>query len=566
MKHLILLLTTFLASATFGQIGILTDTPHASSALEIESSNKGLLIPRITLSTNINSPDPVSSPAVGLLIFNSGANQPVGFYYWNGSKWVSTSFSLDNWSITGNASTSVSNNFLGTADNQHFAIRTNNSERMRVESDGQVVIGDTSPNDDADLFTVEGNSTQNSAINAYSPGYGVYASAGSIGFLGMVNNDGSFGLWAENQDADGYGAMLVGSDGTAYTLNNHSAGLAASGDDGIFTIGGNASTGIGVIAGGSGVTVVSVPTEGAGGAFTGQHGVYGKSSNSSGVGVVGVGNNGSNYYTNSDGSGGAFTGYHGVYSTSTNSGSGTGVIGVGNGGSYYLNGSGSGGAFTGTSYGVAAWSLQSGGAAVYGNATGGGWAIYGQGNLGITGSKSFVIDHPLDPENKILKHYCIESPEVLNLYRGIALLDDYGVAQVELPEYFTALNINFSYNLTAIGKPAPDIFIKEEIDKNGRFTIAGGEARQKISWVVYAERNDAYLQQNPESKEVEIEKKDENKGKYLMPQLYGQPIEKGIFQSLKQDNSSPSQTHKPNQVEINSIPQPVKEGNKKIEK
>lgn len=566
MKHLILLLTTFLASATFGQIGILTDTPHASSALEIESSNKGLLIPRITLTTNINSPDPVSSPAVGLLIFNSGANQPVGFYYWNGSKWVSTSFSLDNWSITGNASTSVSNNFLGTADNQHFAIRTNNSERMRVESDGQVVIGDTSPNDDADLFTVEGNSTQNSAINAYSPGYGVYASAGSIGFLGMVNNDGSFGLWAENQDADGYGAMLVGSDGTAYTLNNHSAGLAASGDDGIFTIGGNASTGIGVIAGGSGVTVVSVPTEGAGGAFTGQHGVYGKSSNSSGVGVVGVGNNGSNYYTNSDGSGGAFTGYHGVYSTSTNSGSGTGVIGVGNGGSYYLNGSGSGGAFTGTSYGVAAWSLQSGGAAVYGNATGGGWAIYGQGNLGITGSKSFVIDHPLDPENKILKHYCIESPEVLNLYRGIALLDDYGVAQVELPEYFTALNINFSYNLTAIGKPAPDIFIKEEIDKNGRFTIAGGEARQKISWVVYAERNDAYLQQNPESKEVEIEKKDENKGKYLMPQLYGQPIEKGIFQSLKQDNSSPSQTHKPNQVEINSIPQPVKEGNKKIEK
>ena len=566
MKHLILLLTTFLASATFGQIGILTDTPHASSALEIESSNKGLLIPRITLTTNINSPDPVSSPAVGLLIFNSGANQPVGFYYWNGSKWVSTSFSLDNWSITGNASTSVSNNFLGTTDNQHFAIRTNNSERMRVESDGQVVIGDTSPNDDADLFTVEGNSTQNSAINAYSPGYGVYASAGSIGFLGMVNNDGSFGLWAENQDADGYGAMLVGSDGTAYTLNNHSAGLAASGDDGIFTIGGNASTGIGVIAGGSGVTVVSVPTEGAGGAFTGQHGVYGKSSNSSGVGVVGVGNNGSNYYTNSDGSGGAFTGYHGVYSTSTNSGSGTGVIGVGNGGSYYLNGSGSGGAFTGTSYGVAAWSLQSGGAAVYGNATGGGWAIYGQGNLGITGSKSFVIDHPLDPENKILKHYCIESPEVLNLYRGIALLDDYGVAQVELPEYFTALNINFSYNLTAIGKPAPDIFIKEEIDKNGRFTIAGGEARQKISWVVYAERNDAYLQQNPESKEVEIEKKDENKGKYLMPQLYGQPIEKGIFQSLKQDNSSPSQTHKPNQVEINSIPQPVKEGNKKTEK
>ena len=565
MKHLILLATIILASTAFAQIGILTDTPHASSALEIESSNKGLLIPRITLTTNINSPDPVSGPAVGLLIFNSGANQPVGFYYWSGSKWVSTSFSLDNWSISGNSSTSVGTNFLGTTDNQHFAIRTNNNERMRIESDGQVVIGDTSPNDDADLFTVEGNSTQNSAINAYSPGYGVYASAGSIGFLGLVNNESGFGLWAENQDEDGYGAMLVGSDGTAYTLNNHSAGIAASGDDGIFAIGGNSSTGIGIIAGGSGVTVVSVPTEGAGGAFTGQHGVYGKSSNSSGVGVVGVGNDGSNYYTNSSGSGGAFTGFHGVYAAATNSSAGTAVIGVGNGGSYYLNSEGGGGAFTGTTYGISAWNQQSG-AAVYGNATGGGWAIYGQGNLGITGSKSFVIDHPLDPENKILKHYCIESPEVLNLYRGITVLDHEGIAQVELPEYFTALNINFSYNLTAIGKPAPDIFIKEEIDKNGKFTIAGGEAMQKISWVVYAERNDAYLQQNPESKEVEIEKKDKNKGKYLMPQLYGQPLEKGIFQSIKQDKGSSAETHNPNQVELNSVPQPVKEANKKTEK
>ena len=565
MKHLILLATIILASTAFAQIGILTDTPHASSALEIESSNKGLLIPRITLTTNINSPDPVSGPAVGLLIFNSGANQPVGFYYWSGSKWVSTSFSLDNWSISGNSSTSVGTNFLGTTDNQHFAIRTNNNERMRIESDGQVVIGDTSPNDDADLFTVEGNSTQNSAINAYSPGYGVYASAGSIGFLGLVNNESGFGLWAENQDEDGYGAMLVGSDGTAYTLNNHSAGIAASGDDGIFAIGGNSSTGIGIIAGGSGVTVVSVPTEGAGGAFTGQHGVYGKSSNSSGVGVVGVGNDGSNYYTNSSGSGGAFTGFHGVYAAATNSSAGTAVIGVGNGGSYYLNSEGGGGAFTGTTYGISAWNQQSG-AAVYGNATGGGWAIYGQGNLGITGSKSFVIDHPLDPENKILKHYCIESPEVLNLYRGITVLDHEGIAQVELPEYFTALNINFSYNLTAIGKPAPDIFIKEEIDKNGKFTIAGGMANQKISWVVYAERNDAYLQQNPESKEVEIEKKDKNKGKYLMPQLYGQPLEKGIFQSIKQDKGSSAETHNPNQVELNSVPQPVKEANKKTEK
>ena len=81
----------------YAQIGILTDTLHSSSALEIESSNKGILIPRIILTSNINSSSPVSSPATGLLIFNSGTNQPMGFYYWNSSKWVSTSFSTTGW-------------------------------------------------------------------------------------------------------------------------------------------------------------------------------------------------------------------------------------------------------------------------------------------------------------------------------------------------------------------------------------------------------------------------------------------------------------------------------------
>ena len=40
------------------------------------------------------------------------------------------------------------------------------------------------------------------------------------------------------------------------------------------------------------------------------------------------------------------------------------------------------------------------------------------GNLSVGGNKAFLIDHPLDPANKYLYHYCIESNEVLNVYSG----------------------------------------------------------------------------------------------------------------------------------------------------
>jgi hypothetical protein len=55
----------------------------------------------------------------------------------------------------------------------------------------------------------------------------------------------------------------------------------------------------------------------------------------------------------------------------------------------------------------------------------------------------------------------------------------------------------------------------------------------KVSWYVYAERNDKFVQEYPFSKSVEMEKKPHEKGKYLRPELYGQPEEKGIFFQYK---------------------------------
>lgn len=160
-----------------------------------------------------------------------------------------------------------------------------------------------------------------------------------------------------------------------------------------------------------------------------------------------------------------------------------------------------------------------------------GYSVYANGDFGSAGTKAFAIDHPLDPENKYLKHYSIESNEVLNMYRGTIPFDANGEATVTMPDYFNAVNANFSYQLTPIGGYAP-LFIKEKLD-DGKFVIAGGADGMEVSWTVYAERNDPYLQQHPESKRVELDKEEWNQGKYLQPDLYGEPESKKIVKPLE---------------------------------
>ncbi len=45
--------------------------------------------------------------------------------------------------------------------------------------------------------------------------------------------------------------------------------------------------------------------------------------------------------------------------------------------------------------------------------------VFATGDLGASGTKPFIIDHPLDPENKMLRHFALESNEVLNVYRKL---------------------------------------------------------------------------------------------------------------------------------------------------
>lgn len=143
------------------------------------------------------------------------------------------------------------------------------------------------------------------------------------------------------------------------------------------------------------------------------------------------------------------------------------------------------------------------------------------GNLTVSGSisgasKSFAIDHPLDPRNKYLYHASIESNEMLNVYSGTVILDARGQAVIELPEYFEALNTDYRYQLTCIGGWAA-VYIAEEVGNN-RFSISGGEPGMKVSWEITGRRHDAWAMDNPLLPEVE--KTAEERGRLLHPEAH----------------------------------------------
>jgi hypothetical protein len=209
-------------------------------------------------------------------------------------------------------------------------------------------------------------------------------------------------------------------------------------------------------------------------------------------------------------------------------GSAVGVLGAGDNGDGVSGFSVNGAGVYGTSLnGPAGWFL--GRVQVKGNIT-------VTGNLTVTGSifkggGGFMIDHPLDPENKYLYHSFVESPDMKNVYDGNVATDASGEATVTLPDYFEAINRDYRYQLTVIGQFAQAI-VSSEI-KDNRFSIKTDKPNVKVSWQVTGIRKDPYAEQNriPE----EVDKAANEKGKYLHPTEWGQPESKriGYDESLK---------------------------------
>ena len=86
------LLLSLIGQVNAQNVGIGTATPNSSAKLHIESTNSGLLIPRVALVAVNNGTSPVNTPVTGVLVYNTNAaitgGDGTGFYFWNGTQWV----------------------------------------------------------------------------------------------------------------------------------------------------------------------------------------------------------------------------------------------------------------------------------------------------------------------------------------------------------------------------------------------------------------------------------------------------------------------------------------------
>ena len=133
---------TLAATAANAQMKI-GDNPSVierSAILELNSTRQGLLLPRLTDFTAINTL--IGANVVdGMVVYlNSGVAANDGIYMRKAGAWVKISSAADaiaNWSLTGNAATTAAN-YIGTSDAQPLSIRANATEGISVQTDGQL--------------------------------------------------------------------------------------------------------------------------------------------------------------------------------------------------------------------------------------------------------------------------------------------------------------------------------------------------------------------------------------------------------------------------------------------
>ena len=391
------------------------------------------------------------------------------------------------------------------------------------------------------------------------PAYGVWGDSLSTSGSGVAGyadatSGGTNGVYGQSASINGNGVLgnAIATSGITSGVYGQSASTSGAG------VNGNASAASGYT---SGVFGVSASTSGSGvnGAATATsgytNGVSGSTASDTGNGVSGNATNT------------AATNSYGVSGTTASTGFGAGVIGTaqattGNAFGVFggANGSSGNGVFgyasatSGYTRGVAGFVESPNGTAgqftthsgsglllqgnsgsnftqvFYVDASGNG---YFAGNLNVTGnltkgSGSFKIDHPLDPANKYLSHSFVESPDMMDVYNGNVTTDKRGRAIVTLPDYFQALNSDFRYQLTVIGQFAQAIVAKEIRDNH--FTIKTNLPGVKVSWQVTGIRQDAYA--NVHRVPVEEQKQEQERGKYLHPEVFGAVSDKNMSAQL----------------------------------
>ncbi len=104
----------FLGTSIKAQVGIGTESPDPHAMLDVASTNKGVLLPRVTLTSAAMDLDGDASTVQpkGLMVYNAGGTLTEGYYYWTGSNWApvgGASAAANSWNIAGTTDPATSN-------------------------------------------------------------------------------------------------------------------------------------------------------------------------------------------------------------------------------------------------------------------------------------------------------------------------------------------------------------------------------------------------------------------------------------------------------------------------